>query len=230
VHNVANSWLTLKLAERGMAPAQVAVCENILVEKEGLTTKASLATVPPEFFTLGYLRGVGVAALGTASQLVAFHKELHAQCTAAPSPTPSTSSAADTTTLTPIEKARLLEIQNTLQSLTAELQKLRAATAAPSKQQQQQSGGGGEGKGGLMLKQTQCNVVNLCTKQPYKMDELVAEIHSLSSRGRAAPKTSQASPPQRGRAWSCGPRQLVRVGDVIGSVAGCKLALRAGEF
>jgi hypothetical protein len=162
-----------------MSPAQVAVCENILVEKEGLTTKASLATVPPEFFTLGNLRGVGVAALGTASQLVAFHKELHAQCTAAPSPTPSTSSAADTATLTPNEKARLLEIQNTLQSLTAELQKLRAATAAPSQQQQQSGGGGGGGQGGLMLKQAQCNVVNPRTKQPYTMDELVSELHRL---------------------------------------------------
>jgi hypothetical protein len=116
-----------------------------------------------------YLQSVGVTARGTAGQLVALHRELHAQYTAASSPTPSTNSAADTAAFTPDEKARILETQNTL---TAELKKLRATAA--SSQQQQQSGGGGGGKGGLMLKQAQCNVVNPRTGQPYTMDELAA--------------------------------------------------------
>jgi hypothetical protein len=40
--------------------------------------------------------------------------------------------------------------------------------------QQQQAGGGGGGKGGLTQKQTECNVVNPRTGQPYTMDELAA--------------------------------------------------------
>jgi hypothetical protein len=183
VPKVASSWLAVKLAERGMAPAQVAVCDSILVEQEGFHTEASLATVVVADFNREYLRSVGIAALGIASQLVALHQELHAHYIAASSPTPRASSAADTATLTPNEKARLLETQNTVQSLTAELKKLRAATAASSQQQQQSAGGGGGGKGGLMLKQAQCNVVNPHTKQPYTMDELVTEIHLLQQQG-----------------------------------------------
>jgi hypothetical protein len=178
VPKVASSWLAVKLAERGMAPAQVAVCESVLVEKEGFYSVKRFASISPAIFTLSYLQRVGVTALGTADDLVELHRELHAQYCAASSPTPSATSATDTATLTPDEKARLLEIQNTVQSLTAELQKLRAATAASS-QQQQQSWGGGGGKGGLMLKQAQCNVVNPRTKQPYTMDELVSELHRL---------------------------------------------------
>jgi hypothetical protein len=182
VPNAANSWLAVKLAERGMAPAQVAVCESVLVEKEGFYKEESLATLPAVEFDLAYLRSVGITARGTANELVALHRELHAQYIAASSPTPSINSTTDTATLTPDEKARLLETQNTVQSLTTELQKLRAATAA-SAQQQQQSGGGGGGNGGLMLKQAQCNVVNPRTKQPYTMDELVTEIHLLQQQG-----------------------------------------------
>jgi hypothetical protein len=177
--SAANSWLAVKLAERGMAPAQVAVCESVLVEKEGFYKEESLATLPATEFDLVYLRSVGISARGTANELVALHRELHAQYFGAFSPTPGIGSAADTATLTPDEKTRILD---TVQSLTAELQKLRAATTATS-QQQQQSGGGGGGKGGLMQKQAQCNVVNPHTKQPYTMDELVTEIHLLQQQG-----------------------------------------------
>jgi hypothetical protein len=184
VPSAASSWLAVKLAERGMAPAQVAVCESVLVEKEGFYKEESLATLPAAEFDLVYLRSVGISARGTANELVALHRELHAQYTAASSPTPSVSSTTDAAAFTPDEKAQLLETQNTVQSLTAELQKLRAATAAASSQQQQLSGGGGGGgKGGLMLKQAQCNVVNPRTKQPYTMDELVTEIHLLQQQG-----------------------------------------------
>jgi hypothetical protein len=176
------TWLAVKLAESGMALSQVAVCERGLVEQEGFITEASFATLFPADFSLEYLKGLGIVAKGTANHLVSLHRELHAQYTAASSPAPSTSSAADTVGLTPDEKARLLETQNTVQSLTAELKKLRVASAA-SQQQQQQSGGGGGGKGGLMQKQAQCNVVNPRTGQPYTMDELVAEIHLLQQQG-----------------------------------------------
>jgi hypothetical protein len=57
------------------------------------------------------------------------------------------------------------------------------ATASAQQQQQQQRLGGGWGKGGLMQKQAQCNVVNPRTGQPYTTDELVAEIHLLQQQG-----------------------------------------------
>jgi hypothetical protein len=180
------SWLSVRMQERGFTDAAVlAKLDAVLVSSsgEGFTTEASLAVLRPDEFHVEYLQSVGITARGTAGQLVALHRELHAQYTAASSPTsptPSTSSAADTATLTPDEKARILETQNTVQSLTAELKKLRAATAA-SFQQQQQAGGGGGGKGGLMQKQAQCNVVNPRTGQPYSMDELVTEMHRLES-------------------------------------------------
>jgi hypothetical protein len=184
------SWLSVRMQERGFTDAAVlAKLDEVLVSSsgEGFTTETSFATLFPADFNLEYLKGLGITARGTANQLVVLHRELHAQHTAASSPTsptPSTSSAADTATLTPDEKARILdgvlETRNTVQSLTAELQKLRATTTASS-QQQQQSGGGGGGKGGLMQKQAQCNVVNPRTGQPYTMDELVTEMHRLET-------------------------------------------------
>jgi hypothetical protein len=184
----STSWLSVRMQERGFTDAVVlAKLDAALVSSsgEGFTTEASLAVLRPDEFHVEYLQSVGITARGTAGQLVALHRELHAQYTAASSPTPSTSSAAGTATLTPDEKARILdgalETRNTVQSLTAELKKLRATTAASS--QQQQSGGGGGGKGGLMQKQAQCNVVNPRTGQPYSMDELVAEIHLLQQQG-----------------------------------------------
>jgi type II secretory pathway pseudopilin PulG len=178
-----NSWLALKLTARGMGAEQLTVCVRALVDTEGFTSEDLLAFLPSAEFHAEYLKGLGITAKGTQMQLISLHRELHQQYTAGgSSPTPSTSSATDTATLTPDEKARLLETQNTVQSLTAELKKLRAATAASS-QQQQQSGGGGGGKGGLMHKQAQCNVVNPRTGQPYTTDELVAEIHLLQQQG-----------------------------------------------
>jgi hypothetical protein len=175
------SWLSVRMQERGFTDVAVlAKLDARLVSSsgEGFTTEASLAVLRPEEFHVEYLQSVGITARGTAGQLVALHRELHAQYTAASSPTPSTNSAADTAAFTPDEKARILETQNTL---TAELKKLRATAA--SSQQQQQSGGGGGGKGGLMQKQAQCNVVNPRTGQPYTTDELVAEIHLLQQQG-----------------------------------------------
>jgi hypothetical protein len=179
------SWLSVRMQEREFTDVAVlAKLDAVLVSSsgEGFTTETSLAVLRPEEFHLEYLQSVGITARGTAGQLVALHRELHAQYTAASSPTPSTNSAADAATLTPDEKARLMETQNTVRSLTAELQKLRAATATSS-QQQQQPGGGGRGKGGLMQKQAQCNVVNPRTRQPYTTDELVAEIRLLQQQG-----------------------------------------------
>jgi hypothetical protein len=170
----STTWLSVRMQERGFTDIVVlAKLDAVLVSSsgEGFTTEASLAMLRPEEFHLEYLQSVGITARGTAGQLVALHRELHAQYTAASSPTPSTNSATDAATLTPDEKARLLETQNTVQSLTAEVTKLRAATAASS---QQQSGGRDGGKGGLMQKQAQCNVVNPRTGQPYTMDELAA--------------------------------------------------------
>jgi hypothetical protein len=178
----STSWLSVRMQERGFTDAVVlAKLDAVLVSSsgEGFTTEASLAVLRPDEFHVEYLQSVGITARGTAGQLVALHRELHAQYTAVSSPTPSTSSAADAAALTPDEKARMLETQD---SLTAELKKLRAASAASS-QQQQSGGGGGGGKGGLMLKQAQCNVVNPRTGQPYAMDELVAEIHLLQQQG-----------------------------------------------
>jgi hypothetical protein len=140
---------------------------------EGFTTEASFAALPPAELHADYLKGLGIAAKGTQMQLISLHKELHQQyCTGATAITEGVSLTAE-------EKARLLEVQNTVRTLTAELQKLRAATVAGSSQVPQRSGGGGAGKGGLMLKQAQCNVVNPRTRQPYSMDELVDEVQRL---------------------------------------------------
>jgi hypothetical protein len=178
--NAANSWLAIKLTERGMAPDKVAVCEKVLVLQEGFDTEESLALMRPEELQIEYLRSAGITARGTVNQLLALHLELHAQYTAVPShPSPIPSSADDTAAFTPDEKARILETQNTVQSLTAELKKLRAATSSPS-QQHQRSRGGGD-KGGLMLKQALNDVLNPRTGQPYSMGELVAELHLLES-------------------------------------------------
>lgn len=73
------SWLAVHLVARGMAPGQVAACASAFIEAEGFTTEASLALLPPEEFTLQYLRSVGISGKGTAMQLIALHRELHAQ-------------------------------------------------------------------------------------------------------------------------------------------------------
>jgi hypothetical protein len=177
------SWLSARMQERGFTDAAVlAKLDAVLVSSsgEGFITEASFATLSLSEFHFDYLKGLGITAKGTANLLLALHRELHAEYTAASSPTPSTNSVADAAAFTPDEKARILETQNTVQSLTAELKKLRA-TAASS--QQQQSGGGGGVKGGLVQKQAQCNVVNPRTGQPYTTDELVAEIHLLQQQG-----------------------------------------------
>jgi hypothetical protein len=168
-------WLALRLTACGMAAEQVLVCERALVVKEGFATVASFAALPPAELHAHYLTGLGVTAKGTQMQLIALHRDLHAQHTTASAASPSISAAVDCVGLTRDEKARMLEIQEAVQSLTAELNKVRAVTASSSQQYQQ------GGKGGLVLKQAQCNVLNPHTKQPYTMDELVAEILRLET-------------------------------------------------
>jgi hypothetical protein len=180
------TWLSVRMQERGFTDATVlAKLDEVLVSSsgEGFTTEVAFTVLPPAELHAEYLKGLGIAAKGTHMQLISLHRELHAQYTAASSPMPSPSSAADTAAFTPDEKAGLMETQSTVQSLTAELKKLRAAAAAASTHQQQQPGGGGGGKGGLMQKQAQCNVVNPRTGQPYTTDELAAEIHLLQQQG-----------------------------------------------
>jgi hypothetical protein len=176
--SVTQSWLGTALTKGGMSPAQIEVCERALIAQEGFTTEASFAALPPIEFNAEYLMGLGITAKGTQMQLISLHRELHAQHTAASSPTLGTSSGTGGVTLTAEERETVLKMHSRVDSLTAELSKLRAASAGSS-QQSQQSGGGGGGKGGLMLKQAQCNVVNPRTGQPYSMDELVTEIGRL---------------------------------------------------
>jgi hypothetical protein len=166
-------WLALRLTACGMAAEQVLVCERALVVKDGFATEASFAALPPAELHAHYLKGLGVTAKGTQMQLIALHRELHAQFTTASAASPSISPTVDCVGLTRDEKARMLEIQEAVQSLTAELNKGRAVTASTTQQYQQ------GGKGVLVLKQAQCNVLNPHTKQPYTMDELVAEIVRL---------------------------------------------------
>jgi hypothetical protein len=175
---IMGSWLVPSLTKGGMLPAQIEVCERALIAQEGFTTEASFAALPPIEFNAEYLMGLGITAKGTQMQLISLHRELHAQYTGHASPTPSTSSGTAGVTLTAEEREAVLKMHSRVDSLTAELSKLRAASAGSS-QQSQQSGGGGGGKGGLMLKQAQCNVVNPRTGQPYSMDELVTEIGRL---------------------------------------------------
>jgi hypothetical protein len=170
-------WLALRLTACGMAAEQVVVCEQTLVVAEEFTTEASFAALPPAELHAEYLKGLGITAKGTQMQLISLHRELRTQYATASAASPI-SLPVDCVGLTHNEKVRLLETHNTVQSLTAELKKLHAVTASSSQQEQQWSGGGG-GNGGLMLKQAQCNVVNPRTKQPYTMDELVAEIVRL---------------------------------------------------
>jgi hypothetical protein len=170
-----HGWLALRLTACGMAAEQVLVCERALVVKEGFATEASFAALPPAELHAHYLTGLGVTAKGTQMQLIALHRDLHAQHTTASAASPSISAAVDCVGLTRDEKARMLEIQEAVQSLTAELNKVRAVTASSSQQYQQ------GGKGVLVLKQAQCNVLNPHTKQPYTMDELVAEIVRLET-------------------------------------------------
>jgi hypothetical protein len=176
--SVTHSWLVTALTKAGMSPAQIEVCERALIAQEGFTNEPSFASLPPTEFNADYRRDLGITAKGTQMQLIALHRELHAQYADPSSPTPSTSSATAGVTLTAEEREAVLKMHSRVDSLTAELSKLRAASAGSS-QQPQQSGGGGGGKGGLMLKQAQCNVVNPRTGQPYSMDELVAEIGRL---------------------------------------------------
>jgi hypothetical protein len=175
---VTHSWLVPTLTKCGMSAAQIEVCERALVVQEGFTTEVSFAALPHIEFNAEYLRGLGITAKGTQMQLIALHRELHAQYTGQASPTSSASSATAGVTLTAEERETVLKMHSRVDTLTAELSKLRAASAGSS-QQPQQSGGGGGGKGGLMQKQAQCNVVNPRTGQPYSMDELVAEIGRL---------------------------------------------------
>jgi hypothetical protein len=175
---VAHSWLVSALTNAGMSPAQIEVCERALISQEGFTTEPSFASLPPTEFNAEYLKGLGITAKGTQMQLIALHRDLHAQYADPSSPTPSTSSGTAGVTLTAEERETVLKMHSRVDSLTAELSKLRGASAGSS-QQPQQSGGGGAGKGGLMQKQAQCNVVNPRTGQPYSMDELVAEIGRL---------------------------------------------------
>jgi hypothetical protein len=176
--NVTHSWLVPTLTTGGMSPAQIEVCQLALVVQEGFTTEASFAALPPIEFHAEYLKSLGIIAKGTQMQLIALHRDLHAEYSEVSSPTPSTSSGTAGVTLTAEERETVLKMHSRVDSLTAELSKLRAASASFS-QQPQQSGGGGGGKGGLMQKQAQCNVVNPRTGQPYSMDELVAEIGRL---------------------------------------------------
>jgi peptidoglycan hydrolase CwlO-like protein len=104
------------------------------------------------------------------------HRDLHAQYNARVT---ATSPSRDEVGLTADEKAALLQTQDTVATLTKELQKLRAANAAAAGSSTQQPGGPRGGSGGLMQKQAQCDAINPLTKQPYTMDELVLEIRRL---------------------------------------------------
>jgi hypothetical protein len=170
-----HGWLALRLMVRDTAAEQVVVCERALVVTEGFTTEASFAALPPAELHAEYLKGLGITAKGTQMQLIALHRELHTQYATASATSPNISPTVDCVGLTRDEKARMLEIQEAVQSLTAELNKVRAVTTSSSQQYQQ------GGKGVLVLKQAQCNVLNPHTKQPYTMDELVAEIVRLET-------------------------------------------------
>jgi hypothetical protein len=139
--------------------AVLAKLDDVLVSSSGesFTTEASFAALPPAELHADYLKGLGINAKGTQMQLLSLHRDLHAQHTAASSPTPSTGSAP--AAFAPDE----------VKVLKAELRKL------------QKEPGGGGAKGGLVQQQTQCNVVNPRTGQPYTMDELVAVLHRHES-------------------------------------------------
>jgi hypothetical protein len=159
------SWLSTRMQERGFTDAAVlAKLDEVLVSSsgEGFTTELAFTVLPPAELHAEYLKGLGISAKGTQMQLISLHRELHAQHSATSSPAPCSNSSPVSPALTPDE----------VKILKAELKKL-----------QKQPGGGGGGKGGLMLKQAQCNVVNPRTGQPYTMDELVAEIHFLQQQG-----------------------------------------------
>jgi hypothetical protein len=81
-------WLVLRLTACGMAAEQVLVCERALVVEEGFATEASFAALPPAELHAHYLTGLGVTAKGTQMQLIALHRQLHAQYTAASAASP----------------------------------------------------------------------------------------------------------------------------------------------
>jgi hypothetical protein len=83
--------------------AVLAKLDDVLVSSsgEGFTTEASFAALPPAELHADYLKSLGIAAEGTQMQLISLHKELHAQYTAASSPTPSTGSAPASPAFTP---------------------------------------------------------------------------------------------------------------------------------
>jgi hypothetical protein len=142
--------------------AVLAKLDEVLVYSsgEGFTSKAAFAALPPVELHADYLKSLGITAKGTQMQLISLHSDLHAQHTAASSPTPSTGSAPASPAFTPDEvKVPKAELRN----------------------MQKQPGGAGGAKGGFMQQQTQCNAVDHRTGQPYTMDELVAVLHRHES-------------------------------------------------
>jgi hypothetical protein len=161
--------------------AVLAKLDDVLVSSsgEGFTTEASFAALPPAELHADNLKGLGITAKGTQMQLVSLHRDLHAQHAAASPPTPSTGSAPASPAFTPDE----------VKVLKVELRKLQKAP-----------GRGGGAKGGLKQQQTQCNVVNPRTGQPYRMDELVAVLHRHESMRGQRRRGGSVHSPARGRA------------------------------
>ena len=172
-----SGWVSEKLQDRHLDTDFILHCEEILLAK-GFTTEDSFACLPPDALTVSYFESIGITELGKVGQLIALHRELYIQyCT----PTTSTTSspipvATDYVMLTADEKASMLQMQKTVDTLTSELNKLRASSAQTQQQQSPTGGPRSVGKGGLALQQAQCNVINPHTRQPYTLDELAEEI------------------------------------------------------
>jgi len=70
------SWLHEELAEYSIHSDHIVHCENVLIVREGFTTKDIFASTPRVKITHEYLESIGITFLGIQSVIIAVHKKL----------------------------------------------------------------------------------------------------------------------------------------------------------
>ena len=73
----AVKWLRSKLHASHALPHLQKECEWKLVVQEGITSKDLFASLPENVFNVGYLKKIGITALGLQQVLLEWHYELH---------------------------------------------------------------------------------------------------------------------------------------------------------
>ena len=186
----SSSWLAIRLRARGTKEHDIVLCEKILVVEEEYSEEHLLGAMPCSYFTLAYLKRIGITAVGLQQELITIHRELtvrhqgilSSSVTSSPVSPFSPDSAAS---FTWNEKEAMQKELAALKSDLSQIMSKSGKNESPvSNWMGSNSSSGGSG---LKLKQSSiATMINPLTGQEYSMDELIRKVAALEASVRGA--------------------------------------------